>query len=260
MRDKLGANPPETRGRPIIVDNADGSLPAGIALDLTIGAGVGALIGGRAAYLLLDGRDLETLTRFTDGGVGWHGVLIGGLLGLWVAWTLRARRQTAYGDLLDSIAPLLAGIALTLWVGCAGGACGWGHEVTTLADYPAWAVAWAPNAYGIAAPRYDTPLYGALLASVIGVVTVITRGRGRFWLGVMVAGAGMFLIGFWRADPVRGAFGLRVDQVADALIAAWGIALYAMRRASRRRRDALRTVRAASGSALFSALAGRELP
>jgi phosphatidylglycerol---prolipoprotein diacylglyceryl transferase len=219
VKDKSRVGTPETGGRP---------LSWAARADWTIAALIGAIVGGRMAYVLpiLDtySADPGGLLRFSEGGLGWHGLLIGGIAGLWVGWRLHRAPGVSFAALLDSIAPLIAGIALALWAGCIGGACGWGAEVTTLADYPAWAVEWARDVYGTAAPRYDTPLYGAALALAMLATALAWRGRGRFFAVVALAGAGMFLIGFWRGDPSPPLFGLRADQVADAVIAAWGAA------------------------------------
>ncbi len=70
-------------------------------------------------------------------------------------------------------------IAAAAWVGCAAAGCAYGAEVRTLADYPPGVTAELRDVYGIAAPRWNTPLYGVVLAGMmVGVV------GGMMWVGM----------------------------------------------------------------------------
>lgn len=231
MPDKFTAIPPKSRGwvAPVV--------PWAALADVALAALAGAIIAGRAAYLAplwaAYGVEPAALLRFIEGGLGWHGVLLGALAGGWLAWRWRARAHVRFGSLLDAAAPLAAVAAALMWAGCAGGACAWGREVATLADHPAWLVTWARDAYGIAAPRFATHFFGAAAALAMLLLALPWAGRGRFWLAVLAGASAMFVIGFVRADPVPTLFGLRADQAADAVTAAWAAALFALaRRAS----------------------------
>jgi prolipoprotein diacylglyceryltransferase len=194
-------------------------------------AGAGALLGGRIGYVLLlwhiYAGEWGRILDIRAGGLDWHGALIGGLIGLALGWRLRARGHIPWARLTDRAAFALPALLLIGWIGCAHAGCAPGAEVRTLADHPAWAVTWARDVYGIYAPRYNTPLYGAGLAGLTLLVMLRAR-QGRLWAGAAVIGAGMCVIGFWRGDPAPLAFGVRADQIASALIAAWGGVLWYM--------------------------------
>lgn len=224
MGDKTNSNPLKSGGR------------AGVWFDLALAALAGAIVGGRAGYVLLlwhvYAGEWARIVDVRAGGLDWHGALIGGLIALALGWRVRARGRIAWARVSGAAAFALPVVLLAGWIGCAQAGCASGAEVRTLADHPAWAVTWARDAYGIDAPRYNTPLFGAVLAGAALAVALRVR-RGRLWATAAVIGAGMGLIGFWRGDPMPMAFGVRADQIASALIAAWGWALWIMAGRSR---------------------------
>lgn len=212
---------------------------AGALVDLTLAAGVGALVGGRAEHVALHwaawfSAHPDEIARVALGGLGWHGAVVGGLIGLFAAARfVRLPVSTGGTALLDPFAPALALLALGGWIGCAAAPCAWGKEVTTLADYPAWAVGWTRDVYNLYAPRYNTQLFGAALAVLLLLAAAWLPRRvraGHFWLILALLSAGMFFIGFWRADPVPVVFGLRADQVADAVTGGVSLAFYRLAR------------------------------
>src|SRR5690606_38377072 len=98
--------------------------------------------------------------------------------------------------------------------------CGFGAEVNTLANYPPLVVAELPDVYGIPAPRYNTQLFGLVLALLALGLTIWLFRRGllvgrRFWLVLALLSAGMFAIGFFRADYALQVADLRADQWLD---------------------------------------------
>lgn len=217
---------------------------AGYVVDALLGGLLGAVAGARIGHVALQWDYFSThadeIIRLSAGGLDWHGALLGGLLGL----TLVARwRRLPLRLLLDALTPVLPLVALGGWTACWSAACGYGREVDTLANHPAYAVAELPDVYGIFAPRYSTQVFGIWLALVLLVVAVALlasrrlEGR-RFWAVLALLGAGMFAIGFWRGDPVAFVGGLRLDQWMDLLVVAAGLAgLFA---SGSRRRSGLR--------------------
>jgi phosphatidylglycerol:prolipoprotein diacylglycerol transferase len=214
---------------------------AGAAADCGLAALAGAAVGGRLLHVLLNagyfaGAPAEAL-RLSAGGLDWHGALLGGLVGL----RLMARwRGVDSAALLDRLALALPLVVIAVWWGCLGAACGYGAEVDTLARYPAWAVAELPDVYGLPAPRWNTQLFGmALGVALLPLATLLAwrgwlRGR-RFWLLLALASAGMFLIGFARADAAPVLAGLRADQWLDAVVLA--LALRRLLAPRREKRD-----------------------
>ena len=85
-----------------------------------------------------------------------------------------------------------------------------------------------PSAYGIVAPRYNTQQFGILVSLVVLAAALFMlsspRLRGvRFWRTVALLGAGLFALGFWRADPVGTFAGLRLDQWLDLVMVAFSV-------------------------------------
>ena len=203
---------------------------AGRVVDALLGALLGAVAGARLAHVALNWDYFATHTseivRLSAGGLDWHGALAGGLLGL--ALVARWRRLSA-AQVLDALTPALPLLALGGWYACWAAACGYGREVDTLANYPAYAVAELPDVFGLVAPRYSTQVFGLWLALALLGVAVLLVGTNRlaglrFWLVLALLGGGMFAIGFLRGDPAVIAGGLRLDQWLDALIVLAGVA------------------------------------
>lgn len=197
--------------------------PFAALTDCGLGGLVGGVVGARVGHVLLNWHYFsdhsDEITRLSVGGLDWHGALIGGLLGIWVVsrW-----RRVAFAPLLDALTPLLPLLTLGGWLGCAVRHvhCAYGVEVETLALYPPLLVVESPDVYGIIAPRYNTHLFGTLLALVTLVLVgwLFWRDRlhgRRFWLVLALLSAGMFVIGLYRADSVLHVGALRADQLLD---------------------------------------------
>ncbi len=212
-------------------------------VDCALIAGVAAVIGGRAGHVLLQwgyfADHTDEIVRFTAGGTNAEFALLAGTFGLLVGgrW-----RHVPDAVLLDAFALALPVLMMAGWIGCATAVCGWGKEVTTLADFPSWAVSWSRDIYSGYAPRYNTQGYGlawGALWLIVGGVMIWRRwGVGRrYWLLVAGVSLGMALIGFWRADPVPILLGVRADQGVALVTAAWGLALFTMTRLKASRRS-----------------------
>jgi phosphatidylglycerol:prolipoprotein diacylglycerol transferase len=187
-------------------------------IDVALAAVVLGLIGARLEYVALTwdyfAAHPDEILRLELGGLGWHGAVLGAYAGmaLMARWRGLDRRE-----LLSRGAWALPLIALAGWVGCAAAGCGYGREVDTLANYADWLVWETRDVYGILAPRYATARFGVALAVVVALVGTLTRRERRVWVMLALLSAGMFGIGFLRADAAPLVSGLRADQVLDAV-------------------------------------------
>ncbi len=193
----------------------------GHVADLCLGVLIGAAVGGRLAHVVINwsyfGFHSDEIFRLSAGGIDWHGAVIGGLLGLIASARWRKVPVTSILDHFTLALPLLA---MAGWYGCWAADCGYGLEVDTLARYPSWAVAETPDVYGIAAPRYNTQLFGLGLAGLTlllaaGLMTIRPLRGARFWVILALLSAEMFSIGFIRGDFAPMLAGLRLDQWLD---------------------------------------------
>ncbi len=196
----------------------------GAVLDVCLLALATGLLAARSGHILLHAAHFAAvpsdILRLGSGGLEWHSALAGALGGLWLG--ARWRRIEAR-ELLDALTPALALLALGAWRGCMAAGCGYGREVDTLANHSPLLVAELPDVYAIYAPRYNTPLMGLLLALAALLLAGMLYRRGwlpgrRFWLTLLLLAAGMFLIGFLRADSVPLWAGLRSDQWLDLAV------------------------------------------
>lgn len=204
------------------------ALRPGTLVDACLGASVAAMIGARLEHVLLNwayfATNLDEAIRPSAGGLGWHGALLGGLLGMalvarWRGFSLRT--------LLDALAPALPLLAFMGWFGCWAAVCAYGAEVDTLAHYPPFAAAESRDVYGIVAPRYNTQVFGMALAFALLLLSLLLIRRNwlpnrRFWLLLGLLSLGMFVIGFFRADSSPIFASLRTDQWLDITFLLWG--------------------------------------
>lgn len=211
-------------------------------VDAGLGGLIGGLVGGRLAHVLLHAAYFRYHTAeafdLRAGGLDWHGALAGSLIGLLLAarW-----RRVPLRPALAALA-LIWPLALILgWAACRAAACGYGAEVWTLADHPAWAVSELPDRYGDIVPRYNAQVFGmALGAALLGGMALAARrgwlrGTLRPGLALALTGAGMFAIGFFRGDGQPGPLpGLSWDQALDLGVIALGVGLMAAEAIARR--------------------------
>jgi phosphatidylglycerol:prolipoprotein diacylglycerol transferase len=219
-----------------------------VSLPVTMNAYLGALVAGAAGARLLHvllnwdyfATSLSEATNLSAGGLDWHGAVLGGIAGLWVAvygqsWWERhitsppkvEKGSIRFNMILDSLALALPIVGLGAWYGCLAAGCGYGREVDTLANYSPWVASELVDVFGIVAPRFNTPYFGMILSGLVLVIVTLwerrTRGsasRLRFWFALGLLSGGMFVIGFFRGDRTPVMAGLRADQALDLLCVA----------------------------------------
>lgn len=210
-------------------------------LDTLLGALVGGLLGARVVHVWLNqvyfAEHQSEIFDFRAGGLDWHGALLGALLGGTVVARLR---RVAIPALLDGFALAMPLLAMALWRACIDANCGYGLEVRTLADYPAWLVAESPDIYGDIAPRLNLPplgiALGLLVLAVIGALALARRLEGRrLWVALLIYSLGMALLGFFRAEYAPLWFGRRADQILDLAVMLFAVLMLALATFSRRR-------------------------
>lgn len=193
-------------------------------LDVSLAALIVGVVGARALHVALQWEYFADhtgeITRLQSGGMAWHGGLAAAVPTVIVMARLRGVPLRAWTDALAIAFPL--GL-IGAWTGCRDAGCGYGYEVATLADWPGWLVAELPDVFGLYAPRLDLHLFGAVFGLVLLALALILTGmawlRGlRLWLVLALAGLGLALIGFLRADPAQVIIDRRADQVFNLLL------------------------------------------
>jgi phosphatidylglycerol:prolipoprotein diacylglycerol transferase len=214
------------------------SARPGVIANLNLVALVGAVVGARLFHVLLNwdyfADALNEITMLSLGGLDWHGAVLGGIIGLFLALRIyhfvgtryiTSQPTISFSALLDMLTPALPLIGLAGWWGCLAASCGYGAEVDNLSHYPTFAVAETADVYGIVVPRYNTQLFGLIVSAIVLLIVVLLFWCGwlryrRFGLTLFLLSAGMFIIGFSRGDHTLMVFDLRADQLLDALFAA----------------------------------------
>ncbi len=190
-------------------------------LDVALVALAAGVVGARLLHVALEWSYFRDhpgeIPRVWQGGLAWHGGL---LLALPVTLMVLRFRRVPLGPWTDALALAWPVGMLASWLGCRAAGCGYGYEVRTLADWPGWAVAELPDVYGIVAPRLEVQRAGALFAVGLLALALLLTWRGRlrglrFWLILALSGFGLYVIGFFRADPAPRLLDRRADQVFD---------------------------------------------
>ncbi|GAB4262403.1 MAG: prolipoprotein diacylglyceryl transferase [Pararhodobacter sp.] len=219
---------------------------------------LGVILGGRLGFVLFyqPGYYLAhpaQILRIWEGGMSFHGGLLGATLAGFAFARVNRIRASAIGDSMAMVIPVGLGLGrIANFINAEL----WGHPTTL-----PWGVVF-PGAGGVCPPewlalcaRHPTQLYEAGLEGLLlGVVmlVLVTRGRalGLPWLltGVFLAGYGAarIVVEFWRMpdaqflaqDPAGyvlrlGDFGLTMGQALSLPMLILGLGLIAV--ASRRR-------------------------
>jgi len=163
---------------------------------------IGALAGGRAAYVLMHpayfAANPELGLRFWLGGFNVFGALAGGMLCVGLAALMLKRRVTG---MLDLMSRMLLPLGVAIWLGL------WGDGVAYGKTLPAgqFGALAAPDEGGLLLPRFPLQLIAALsLAAVLWLVEHLTRrskpGLRSGWTGLLLS-LHTALLCWYRADP-----------------------------------------------------------
>lgn len=178
-----------------------------------------AFVGGRIvfvwaewSYYTEEPYDIFLVWR---GGLSYHGALIVGLVGLW-AWT-RWRNQSVK-DYVGLLAPVLALISVFGWFACWLEGCAYGRETTySLLSGD------LPDSYGIYDVRYQTQLIGLVLSAIVFTAVYALYRRVKplqlFWLTIGTLAVGRLIVTLFRGDRVPMIGILRLDTIADGMMA-----------------------------------------
>jgi len=197
--------------------------------DVLIGGLVCGIILARIEHVVLNWNyfayNTSEMIKIDQGGLDWHGAVIGAGIGMMLAsrW-----RQITLTPVLDSLTILIPLLALAEWWGCWTVSCRYGMEVATLADYPTWMVWEGRDIFGIYAPRFHTQLIGIVLSLLLLVVTLVLFWRNwfvyrRFWLLLAGVACMMFFIGFLQDDYSVQIYQLRLTQYFDGIFIVYAV-------------------------------------
>jgi phosphatidylglycerol:prolipoprotein diacylglycerol transferase len=201
------------------------------ALDLGLWAVIGGIVGGRLGYILANwnafSEDWGRAFRIWEGGLAFHGALLGGLAVLVAFWFLQRRREDAFSfwQLADVVTPGLALGMVFGWAACLFGGCAYGILGQGLGD------AVLPDIYGVTASRFATQAVGMIWALLLFVIFWFFRKRwpfpgAAFLMYLLLYFGGQFFLEFTRGDEAIYLGPWRLAQVLDlilALVAAAGV-------------------------------------
>jgi phosphatidylglycerol:prolipoprotein diacylglycerol transferase len=190
--------------------------------DGALAAAAGALIGGRVAFVWLQGEYFSAhpaeAWQIGRGGLAYHGALAGALAGLWLWARLSHRPFWASAGLFG---PGLALLAAFGWLACGVDGCAYGRVIpigsVALVDLVA---AELPDDLGIITLRYRTQMAGALLSLLaLGLALVAVRRRwppaAVFFTALGSISLARALVAPFRGDAVPGLWGVRADLLVD---------------------------------------------
>jgi len=156
--------------------------------DLLFYSGLGAIIGGRIGYTLFYNfstwlNDPISFFKVWEGGMSFHGGLLGVLLGLWF---FNRRYNKGYFNIVDFIAPYVPISIITVRFGNFLNGELWGK----FSDAP-WAMVFPASGSNL--PRHPSPLYECLSEGVLlFIVLWFYSAKPRPTMAV----SGMFAIGY----------------------------------------------------------------
>lgn len=182
------------------------------SLDNSLWVLVGALIGGRAAYVMASWpyiRDnLLEIPQVWLGGLSGPGALWGALVGL---VCVSGFTRQPLGWVADGLFPLAAPLVVSAWLACWWDGSAYGPPTSAWWGFP------AVDEWGVLTPRWPTQLLGALAA--LAWLWLLDWKRGLFnspgqlaSLALLGLSLELFGISFLRADPSQVWSGLRQES------------------------------------------------
>jgi phosphatidylglycerol:prolipoprotein diacylglycerol transferase len=141
-------------------------------------------LGARAAYVAANWAyyvdHLGKAVDISEGGLGWHGALLGGVAALAVWSAARRRRNPARPGLralLDLAAPGLAFGGALGWLGALLTGSAYGAETSGLGPAIVRLSAQLPDIYGVVALRFVTQPFMIATCLLLGALLWVCRGR-----------------------------------------------------------------------------------
>ena len=200
-------------------------------IDAAVAAGLGGLVLARAAYAGVHwtyyGNHVHAAIRIWEGGLLWHGALVGGAVGVTV---IAITRKLPLGRLFDALTPAAASLAVFAWLACLMVGCAYGVET-----YPGQGLLWhvsldLPDIYGTREPRVAVQLLGAGWSAAVCCSLLMVRSRWRargalFALWLTLISLGSYGLGFLRADQMATLADWRVDQLLSLFLCLTGLVL-----------------------------------
>lgn len=186
------------------------------SLDAALWAVLLGLAGARTGYVLLHfnyfKHNLQEVTWFWDGGLGWIGGVVGALSGIALFSLINKHRFWPLADTISVTAPILG---FTCWFGCLFDSCAYGKLANLGLLTPP-----SSDIFGFEANRWPVQGTGAILYLLIFLVLMNLRRR-QLADGVLsatslslISASNLFLY-FFRGDSVRLVNGLRLDALAS---------------------------------------------
>jgi phosphatidylglycerol:prolipoprotein diacylglycerol transferase len=163
---------------------------------------LGALIGGRAAFVFLNWPYFQyhpiDILRFGLGGFGWAGALAGGLVALALYASMA---HISLGALADGLLPLVLCLVVSTWLACWQAGCAYGPET----EKTWWSIP-ARDEWGQFGYRLPVQPGGAAITVLgfwilEGVRSKLERPGQLASLGLLFLSVEMAGLSFLRADP-----------------------------------------------------------
>lgn len=202
-----------------------------LALDFGLWVVIGGILGGRIGYVLANwsafSEDWASVIRIWEGGLSFHGAVLGGLLVMILFAYLHQRDEqpVSFWQLADVLTPGLAlGFAFG-WAACLMGGSAYGM----LGEGFGYAI--LPDLYGVEASRFATQAVGLGYSLLLFLGVWLMRRRwpfaGAFFLlYTFLYFAGQFFLEFTRGDEAIYVGPWRLAQVLNLVLAlAAGVAL-----------------------------------
>jgi phosphatidylglycerol:prolipoprotein diacylglycerol transferase len=179
---------------------------------------LGALIGGRAGYILLNWayyqRHLWEAFQIWLGGFTWISALAGAFIFILIATQIQ---KTSLGYVLDGLLPLFSSIAISTWLACWLTGYAYGIEINRWWGIPAM------DESGLIAQRWPIQLLSAL--SALGFHWLAEYCQTHRWISHPGLASSLVLAGFsltifcltpFRGDTIPMLKGIRLDIWASA--------------------------------------------